>query len=329
MKQAILLLLGLAPWSLSAQGIYSENFDSMAVGTRIAAADTGHWTTWGHLPGSSQDAPVTDGYSHSPAHSLAVIQQYPGSSGGPSDPVLLLGYHISGTYSLSWSMFVPQERGAQIVIYHEEDIPSTDPVALIDFLPFYDIDSMICYVNGLQIGHSYPRATWFTASFIFNLDARTATFRINDEDVATWPFDTMPNGDPANNVLGVVRFMGTTGYNGFLGEYYLDDILFQEGTVGIAEVAAPRPLSIFPNPATGKAVLTTGTPLGNAQVEVHDASGRIVRRDPWPSGAGSYTLPAGALAPGTYVLRVSSSAGSAARDPAGPSVYTGRLVVMP
>ena len=120
MKQAILLLLGLAPGFLFAQVIYSENFDTMAVGTRIAAADTVHWTTWGHLPGSTQDVPVTDAHSHSPDHSLAVIQQSPGSVGGPSDPVLLLGYHISGTYSLSWSMFVPHERGAEIVFYHED-----------------------------------------------------------------------------------------------------------------------------------------------------------------------------------------------------------------
>jgi len=336
MRLVLLTLVSFAPLALHCQTIYSENFDSMAVGTKIAAADTSHWTTWGHMPGSSQDAPVTDTYSSSPEHSLAVIQEILGSSGGPSDPVLLLGYHISGTYSLSWRMYVPEQRGAQIVIYHENDIPSTDPSALIEFLPYYDVDSMDCYVDGAVIRRSYPRATWFTASFIFDLDGRTATFRINNTDAAIWAFDTTPSGDPANNVLGLVRFMGTSGFSGFLGEYYIDDILFQEGSVGIAEVETPRPLSIFPNPTAGGAELTVAMPLSNAQVEVHDASGRVVFHMPWATGQTRLSLPAGALAPGAYVVRV-SHAGSAAtalghQGPGAESLmeqYTGRLVVMP
>ncbi len=333
MRMALLTLISFAPLALHCQTIYWENFDSMAVGTKIAAADTTHWTTWGHLPGSSQDAPVTDTYSSSPEHSLAVIQEILGSSGGPSDPVLLLGYHISGTYFLSWRMYVPEQRGAQIVIYHENDIPSTDPSALIEFLPYYDVDSMDCYVDGAVIRRSYPRATWFTASFIFDLDGRTATFRINNTDAAIWAFDTTPSSDPANNVLGLVRFMGTSGLSGFLGEYYIDDILFQEGSVGIAELDGRRPLTIFPNPTVGGAVLSVEMPLSNAQVEVHDASGRVVWQADWPAGAERHTLPAGALAPGAYVVRVSHAGSSATRyasgDPAVTPAYTGRLVMMP
>ena len=326
MKKAVFIILILAPLALHCQTLYSENFDSLAVGTKIAAADTTRWTTWGHLPGSSQDAPVTDSYSNSPPNSLAIIQQTLGSMGGPSDPVLLLGYHISGTYSLSWSMYVPQGRGALIIPYHEENLPSTDPIAVIDFLPFSDVNYVDCYVDGSVIRGDYPRATWFTASFIFDLDARTATFQINSITIANWAFDATPSGDQANNVLGVVRFMASSGYDGFLGEYYIDDVLFQEGTVGIAEVAAPCPLSIFPNPTLGEAVLSLEKSFSNARLYVHDGSGRIVWQAPWPAGAERYTLPGGALAPGAYVVRVASRASATA---VGSLVNTGRLVVMP
>ncbi|MEO7081926.1 MAG: T9SS type A sorting domain-containing protein, partial [Flavobacteriales bacterium] len=106
--------------------------------------------------------------------------------------------------------------------------------------------------------------------------------------------------------------------------------------VGIAENAAAtvRTLQIAPNPSSGATVFSASRPmpigpLTNAQLTIHDGSGRVVWQAAWPAGAERYTLPAGALAPGAYVVRVSRSAGSASRDPAGTPVYTGRLVVMP
>ncbi|MBS1569950.1 MAG: T9SS type A sorting domain-containing protein, partial [Bacteroidetes bacterium] len=96
-----------------------------------------------------------------------------------------------------------------------------------------------------------------------------------------------------------------------------------------------------PNPSAGSTVLSVGTLVRNGALTIHDASGRMVLQRAWPAGSSRYTLEAGALAPGAYVVRVASStsaseasasatvgsAGSAARDPAGG--YVGRLVVMP
>ena len=101
--------------------------------------------------------------------------------------------------------------------------------------------------------------------------------------------------------------------------------------MGISELQ-PSPvqaLQIAPNPSAGSTVFSTGAAMGNAELVVHDASGRVVWQVAWPAGAERYELPAGTLAPGAYVLRVSRSAGAAARDPAGTPVDTGRLVVMP
>ncbi|HRQ84117.1 MAG TPA: T9SS type A sorting domain-containing protein, partial [Flavobacteriales bacterium] len=91
------------------------------------------------------------------------------------------------------------------------------------------------------------------------------------------------------------------------------------------------PLQIAPNPSAGQTVLSVGTPPQKGTLTIHDASGRVVWQEPWPAGAYTHTLRAGASAPGTYVVRVVSSdaatAGSAARDPAGG--YVGQLVVLP
>ncbi|MGB3868431.1 MAG: T9SS type A sorting domain-containing protein, partial [Flavobacteriales bacterium] len=95
-----------------------------------------------------------------------------------------------------------------------------------------------------------------------------------------------------------------------------------------------HPLQIAPNPSAGSTVLSTGAAMANAELAVHDASGRVVWQAPWPAGAERYELPAGTLAPGAYVVRVASGLrGPQPPQPQGSSagtpVYTGRLVVMP
>lgn len=98
-----------------------------------------------------------------------------------------------------------------------------------------------------------------------------------------------------------------------------------------------QPLSIVPNPSAGATVLSTGPAMANAELAVHDASGRVVWQAAWPAGEERYTLPAGTLAPGAYVLRLSSGLrGPQPPQPQGSSataavaiVYTGRLVVLP
>ena len=131
----ILLSLVLAHCSLSGQPIFSENFDSLHTGARIAVSEPLHWRTWSGATGTNEDAPVTNTLSFSPPNSLAFLQQIGGYQGGPEDQVLLLGYHLSGSYTLTWKMYVPTGRGAFMVLMHGEDIPSAEPAAVITFYP--------------------------------------------------------------------------------------------------------------------------------------------------------------------------------------------------
>ncbi len=340
MKWLILLLIGMAPLTLQCQIIYSQDFEAFPSGTRIAAADSLHWRTSNNLPGSPEDAPVTDSIAHGGHNSLAFIQTIPNIVGGPTNVALLLGYRVNGSYVLSWSMFIPVDRGASIVLLHGESTSSSAPAAVIAFLP-QTIDTVTCNVAGTSIGGYFPRNTWFTVTLAIDLDDRTASFVVNNTLIGTWDFDTMPSGTTAPNTLGAVQFIAGSGWDFSYGEYYIDDILFQEGSVGIAELETPRPLSIYPNPTAGGAELAVEMPLSQAQVEVHDASGRVVLRMPWSAGQTRLSLPAGALAPGAYVVRVASRSSATARASAiavghqGPGaetlmeLSTGRLVVMP
>ena len=132
----------------------------------------------------------------------------------------------------------------------------------------------------------------------------------------------MPSGIPAPNVLGSLRFIASSGSDFFIGEYYVDDITYTEGYVGISELhsSIPAPLTVAPNPTATSALFSIDTSLQNAQLTLHDASGRVAWQVAWPAGSSHYRLPEGALAPGAYVATVRSGANTR---------YSGRLVVLP
>ena len=92
--------------------------------------------------------------------------------------------------------------------------------------------------------------------------------------------------------------------------------------VGInEEPARSASLQIAPNPSHGGAIqLSVGEVPKRATLSIHDASGRVVRQEPWPAGTFTHTLKAGLLAPGTYLLRVQEEQGT---------LHSGKLVVLP
>jgi hypothetical protein len=89
----------------------------------------------------------------------------------------------------------------------------------------------------------------------------------------------------------------------------------------------PKPLTIAPNPTAGSALLSVEQPLQNAQLTLHDASGRVGCRWLGLRVVRNVFCQAGAVAPGAYVATVASSASAtvATHTPR----YSGRLVVLP
>ena len=92
--------------------------------------------------------------------------------------------------------------------------------------------------------------------------------------------------------------------------------------VGIHEVTSGtvRPLQIAPNPSTGATTFSTTGPVHKKMLNIHDTSGRAVLHTAWPAGSSNYILPAGTLAPGTYVVRAQEDQ---------RTLYTGKLIILP
>ncbi|MBP8823637.1 MAG: T9SS type A sorting domain-containing protein [Flavobacteriales bacterium] len=314
------LLIGLLPLVSAGQTIYAENFDSLHPGDRISATLPAQWRTWHHLPGSTEDAPVVATFSHSAPHSLRFLQTTFGALGGPVDQMLLLGDRQWGSYVLRWNMYVAEDRGAFMELLHSTDGASSTPAAVFTFNTFSGAGNLQMWLDGQEPTSTFNHGTWFEVAFGFDLDTRVATFWVNGTVRATWAFDTMPSGTPTINQLSAMRFFAYAGGAGYLGEYYIDDLVYEQGTVGIDEAATGPPLRLYPNPTNGDATLSVDRSLAGAEVFFHDASGRLVRSSQWPIGSTTYHLGAGALAPGTYLLRVQEEQGA---------LHTGKLIVLP
>lgn len=77
------------------------------------------------------------------------------------------------------------------------------------------------------------------------------------------------------------------------------------GAVGIAEVADPFGLSVFPNPADAQVELTFATaPTSTMDVELLDAAGRVLQQHRLAPAVTRFTLHVADLRAGTYLVRV-------------------------
>ena len=141
----------------------------------------------------------------------------------------------------------------------------------------------------------------------------TGTFVPNGP--AQWGYTEVTNIGSANHVANF-RFKFVFESNGG-NTLYLDDINLNGLPVGMEELAAGTgSLFVQPNPTTGNAqLLFDMRKAGAVRVEVMDALGRTVQRSDLglrPTGEQRVSLDASGLAPGTYVVQLSTDNGTRA-----------------
>ena len=106
----MLVAMFLFTGNLKAQDVeilIEDDFEEYTVGNKIAteaiAAGNGWWTTWGQVPGGSEDGVVAD---------------FDGSKCGHltfgNDQVLKLGGTSSGVYDLEFDILIPNGKGSRI-----------------------------------------------------------------------------------------------------------------------------------------------------------------------------------------------------------------------
>ncbi|QQR88111.1 MAG: T9SS type A sorting domain-containing protein [Flavobacteriales bacterium] len=270
MKKPLLTLTALSlVGTVTAQTVLiNEDFDSYSVGSAPATVNPAAFALW---PGGG-DQIVTDSIAHSGTQSMACIAS--AAAGGPGDLLLLLGDQTSGSFTLSWWMYIPSGKGGYFNIQHTEDVSAPSFAAEVVFLDGGSLDGM---ADNTAITGSYTQDAWFQVNLFFDLNDSTASFLIGSTPIATWDFATETDGAVGPNSLGAIDFFSYGGGAPTVGEYYVDDISYIQlpGGIGMGELATAAEYSVYPVPTSD--VLTLAGPAGRqAQWRLLDATGRVV-----------------------------------------------------
>jgi hypothetical protein len=227
MKKFTLLTLiiafsaALSMQSFAQTTLYESGFDDMTAGEYfVENEDSGFWTTWSNLPGTDEDAYVSDAQSSSPDNSVEVV-------GTVTDLLFLCGNKTSGKYQIDFKYYIVAGNGGYFNIQHFE-VPGTEWAMEVYFGA---AESGYATIGGTDYGFDFNAEEWIQISNIIDLDNDLAQLYINEVMIHEWPFHYQASGTTGTNQLG--------GFNIFAGaiegetpHYYLDDFTFIELVAG-------------------------------------------------------------------------------------------------
>lgn len=225
MRNSTLILLAalwlssiLPAMSQSREILYQENFESYAVGAKIAQSNPARWATWSNQPGGAEDGVISNEQASSPTKSLKIS--------GTNDNVLKLGNKTSGKYKVNWKMFIPTTRAGYYNFQHFEA-----PGVEWAFEVYFDNNGTgYMHAGGNNAAtFSFPMNTWFNVENEIDLDADNAKVKINGVQVHSWQFSLQAQGQAGTKQLGGVNFYaGST--TGMTPTYYVDDVVYEAQT---------------------------------------------------------------------------------------------------
>ncbi|HMM12244.1 MAG TPA: T9SS type A sorting domain-containing protein [Bacteroidales bacterium] len=204
--------------SQSREILYQEDFESYAVGAKIAQSNPTRWTTWSNTPGSAEDGVISDEQASSPTKSLKIS--------GTNDNVLKLGNKTAGKYKVNWKMFIPTTRAGYYNFQHFEA-----PGVEWAFEVYFDNNGTgYMHAGGNNAAtFTFPMNTWFNVENEIDLDADNAKVKINGVQVHSWQFSLQAQGQAGTKQLGGINFYaGST--TGMTPIYYVDDLVYEAQT---------------------------------------------------------------------------------------------------
>lgn len=267
MKQVLLIVIAGALFNTAvAQTVLvNEDFESYAPGDLLAQTAGLPWSTWSVMPGGSEDTPISDEQASSGTNSMKVSGV---AAGGPTDLILRLGNRTSGSYALSWNMYIPAGNGGYFNIQRNE-VPGAGSFMLE---VIFKTDGTIDFVNNtVTTTGTYTQDSWFNVGMAFDLGTMAAVLAIDGTPQYTWQTNV-----PGPNQIGGIDFFAYAGGAPAVPLYYVDDVLFVDlGSVGVPETANEE-AAVYPNPATDMITVEIPALSNTAIASLVDVTGRTV-----------------------------------------------------
>ena len=272
MKHILLPAFFLAASSLQAQ-LYTEDFESYAVGDYIAQVGAPAWAVWtAGNEGGTMDSQISDEAALSGAQSLKI---YGDVAGGPMDIMLVAG--LEGAFEVTFNMLVP-EGNAGYYNVQENQSPGVawafECILNGNGTVNYNIDGGTYTLDG-----TFTPGTWLKITHLIDTDSDLMHIYFDDVYLGQLPFD--------GPVIGGVNFYAAgDGIN--TPTYYIDDVLVDvtDPVVDDVQIVDALECSFGPNPAQD--FIRVQANIDNATVRVFGLDGKVVleeRRNDLINGA--------------------------------------------
>lgn len=242
--------------SIGVFGQYQIDFDDMTPGA--VSPQSANIIVW--PAGGATDCTVSALQSSTNPHSMLVAE------GGANDVLFLLGNQSTGTWTVSWNMYVVAGKTAY---WNIQDSETAGVAWNADFFVGATGSGGSAGVithdqSGVSI--AYPEDTWFSVIMVVNLDSQTFTTQINGTVMLNSIFYI-------GTQLGSINFYSIDANN----RYFIDDFAFTEGNVlSIGENTLTSTIDVFPNPASD--FLHVNAEENISEIVVCDALGSVVMK---------------------------------------------------
>lgn len=208
MKIFILFIATFCSLGISFGQLFSENFDSYAVGSYLGPQSSS-WSTWSGTEGNAEDVTITNNNANSAPHSIYFSST--AATGGPQDVILKFGQvYNSGIFTFESDFYVNSGKTGYFNFQANQTVGQVWALNV-------NFDSGNLYVDdGITtnlVSASYPQAAWFSLKIEANLTLHIWKAYLDGVLVGTWT-----NGI---NTLASTDFFPVAN-----SQFYVDDVIF-------------------------------------------------------------------------------------------------------
>jgi len=265
MKKIYILIILIFAFTFNAKAqIFEDDFESYTLGP-LGNQNPTIWSTWSGATNNGEDITVVDDQANSGTQS-----GYIGAGEGPQDAMLLLGNKTTSIYTVNWNMYIPSGKGGYYNFQEDQDTDASGGVWAINVVfnegntdPGQGIITDDANPPNTIGVFTYPEGEWFSVSNVIDVDNDTVKLGIDGIIVYEGAFYSGSN-------LGGVDFFALDANN----EYYIDDVLYQEGDLLNNTEFSENKFSVYPNPVQD--LLNIRSTNSVDAVKVYDIFGKTI-----------------------------------------------------
>ncbi len=208
MKIFTLFIATFCSLGISFGQLFSENFDSYAVGSYLGPQSSS-WSTWSGTEGNTEDVTITNNNANSAPHSIYFSST--AATGGPQDVILKFGQvYNSGIFTFESDFYVNSGKTGYFNFQATQTVGQTWALNV-------NLNAGNMYIDDGATSNlvvsTYPQATWFSLKIEANLTLHIWKAYLDGVLVGTWT-----NGI---NTLASTDFFPVAN-----SQFYVDDVMF-------------------------------------------------------------------------------------------------------